>query len=62
MPAVYDDMTGLGLLPAGLFSFGEERHVGNIIGLRKEMHLLWTIPIERPGLSGIVHSSYLSNG
>ena len=56
LPTEYDDMAGLGSLPAGLFSFREESTVGNIAGMKKEMRPLWTITIKRPTYKGIVHS------
>ena len=59
--AEYDNMTGLGVLPAGLFSFRKESTVENIAGQKKEMHPLWTIILKRPGLRGIVHSIDFSN-
>ena len=57
----YDDMTGYGLLPAGLFLYLGERYARNVAGLKKEMHLLWTITIKRPGYKRIVHSIDFSN-
>ena len=52
----YDDMAGLGSFPAGLFLYLGERYARNVAGLKKEMHLLWTITIKRPGYKRIVHS------
>ena len=49
-------MTGLGSIPAGLFLYLGERYARNVAGLKKEMHLLWTITIKRPGYKRIVHS------
>ena len=62
MPTEYDEMTGWGLLPAGLFCSLGNGWRGIISWLRIEMHPLWTITIKRPGLSGIVQSIYFSNG
>ena len=56
LPTEYDDMAGLGSIPAGLFSFREESTVENIAGMKKEMHPLWTITIKRPKYKGIVQS------
>ena len=61
MPTEYDEMTGWGLLPTGLFcSFGNGWR-GIISWLRIEMHPLWTIAIKRPGYIRIVHSIDFSN-
>ena len=49
LPAEYVDIADLEMLPAGLFSFQEERYARNVAGQKKEMHLLWTITIKRPG-------------
>ena len=57
LPAEYDDMTGLGLLPAGLFSFLEESCFACDGEQGSEMHPLWTITLKRPGLRGIVQSN-----
>ena len=46
--AEYNDMTGLGLLPAGLFLFSEEMILKNIPFWKMKMHPLWTITIKRP--------------
>lgn len=56
MPVENDDMTCLGLLPAGLFSFMEERYFACDDELELEMHTLRTITLKRPGLRVIVRS------
>ena len=56
LTAEYDDMTGLGLLPAGLFLFPREKTIWNSQLQQTEMHPLWTITIKRPKYKGIVHS------
>jgi len=48
LPTEYDDMTGLEMLPTGLFSFPEEKYLRRDADLRPEMHPLWTITIKRP--------------
>ena len=48
-------MGGWGSFPADLFLYLGERYASNAAGLKKEMHLLWTITIKRPGYKRIVH-------
>ena len=56
MPFDYGDMTGLGLLPAGLFLFPKEKILRNSSLQQTEMHPLWTIAIKRPEYNGNVLS------
>ena len=56
IPAEYDDMTGLEVLPAGLFLFLREKILRNGSLLQTEMHPLWTIAIKRPEYNGNVLS------
>jgi len=55
-PFEYGDMTGLGMLPAGLFSFPEEKYIRCDAELRPEMHPLWTITTKGPNYKAIVQS------
>ena len=56
VPAEYDNMTGLGVLPAGLFLCLGEKTIRKSSLQQTEMHPLWTIISKRPEYRRIVHS------